>query len=51
MSGNVWEWPSDWYEDFGTAAVTDSTGPGMGVYRVLRGGCRNYDSEGCRVLA
>ena len=38
MSGNVWEWVSDWYGAYGSAAQTNPTGPATGSYPVLRGG-------------
>lgn len=38
MMGNVWEWCSDRYEAYPTAAVTNPTGPALGSLRVYRGG-------------
>ena len=40
MSGNVWEWCSDWSDSYSGDAVTDPTGPQKGSSRVLRGGYR-----------
>lgn len=38
MSGNVWEWVSDWYGSYTSSSQTNPTGPTSGSCRVLRGG-------------
>jgi len=50
MSGNVWEWVSDWYGSYSSDAQTNPTGPTTtGSDRVFRGGSW-YNGEGfCRV--
>jgi formylglycine-generating enzyme required for sulfatase activity len=42
MLGNVWEWVTDFFGNYGGAAQTNPTGPGKGTERVLRGGSWLY---------
>jgi formylglycine-generating enzyme required for sulfatase activity len=54
MHGNVFEWCSDWYGDYGLANIKDPQGVSSGTRRVVRGGswsssprvCRSADRDG-----
>jgi formylglycine-generating enzyme required for sulfatase activity len=49
MSGNVYEWCSDWYGVYSDEAQTDPQGPTVGSNHVIRGGSFVYSAQCCRV--
>lgn len=48
MSGNVWEWCSDWDGSYNSSAVSNPTGAVTGTYRVFRGGSWDNLASSCR---
>jgi formylglycine-generating enzyme required for sulfatase activity len=49
MSGNVWEWCSDWYGNYSTGIHSNPKGAPSGTTRVRRGGSWNLVAQYCRV--
>lgn len=49
MSGNVWEWCSDWYGAYAAGEALNPKGPSSGDYHVYRGGCWCCDAAFSRI--
>ena len=48
MSGNVWEWCSDWKGAYSSSSQYNPTGPNRGSFCVLRGGSWSNNARLCR---
>jgi formylglycine-generating enzyme required for sulfatase activity len=49
MSGNVYEWCSDWYGNYSAGSQRNPQGPTSGPLRLLRGGSWGLNARYCRV--
>ena len=48
MTGNVWEWCSDWFGDYSADEQTNPAGPATGEETLLRGGIWCSSAKKCR---
>jgi TonB family protein len=49
MSGNVWEWTSDWFGEYKNSEAVNPEGASSGSWKVVRGGAWNNTPRLCSV--
>ena len=49
MNGNVYEWVSDWYSNYGSTPQTNPKGPDSGTNKCIRGA--GYNSPGSQLIS